>query len=92
MMVDIKKFYYISCNKLELTISNNIFNHGLLPILWFNQGLYGLIPAALIANTRPLFPKLLFKFTWDQTIEISQEVGKLLSNQQFNGQTNDSSN
>ena len=89
----IKEFYYIeNKNSICPGMSPEILNHGPLPILWHNQGLYGLIPAALVFNALILFQatKISFAFAWNQTIPIPQEIGDQLTNKQFDYNTDES--
>lgn len=95
-MLDVKKFYYIDCKGLFFCITLKDFPYGPLPIIWYNQGLYGIIPIAIVTNAIECLKntKKVFKddnidgvFTSGQTIEIPQEIGDQLTNKQFNHQT-----
>lgn len=77
------KFYYVDCEKKYFTVLSNDFHCGSLPIIWHNQGLYRLIPIAMVANTiRYLeYSERSGDFFWDQGLEIPQEIGKQLFNE-----------
>lgn len=101
-MLGVKKFYYLTWKKSEFSLTLNIFNHGPLPILWHNQGLYGLIPVEVVANaiqylktkkvSTPPYPvnAARVEFHWDQARAIPQQIGEQLFNEQFNNQTDSS--
>lgn len=89
-MLGVKRFYYVNWGKSSFSVKSSDFHHGPLSILWHNQGLYRLIPVAMVINTiRYLeYSERSGDFFWDQGLEISPEIGKQLFNEQFNNQTN----
>lgn len=50
-MINIKEFYCISGDTTEFMATLDVFPIGPLPILWRYKGLYGMIPAAIVANS-----------------------------------------
>lgn len=91
----IKEFYYIE-NKTSISpgMTAGMLNRGPLPILWHNQGIFGLIPAALVANALTLYrvTNIAFSFTWDQTIGVTAGIGMELVNEQFDNQASNGTN
>lgn len=45
-----KEFYCVICDKPDFIVGYKTFDRGPLPILWRHKGIYGVIPAAIIAN------------------------------------------
>lgn len=84
-----KKFYYTDCKEAVLIIESDMFVFGPEPILWYNQGMYRLIPVALVANAIQLldeneFGKPIIRFHWGCSVSIPQEIGDQLANKPFN--------
>ncbi len=86
--MEIKRTYYYNCSDKELKVSLKDFKDGPLPLVWFNQGMYGVIPASIIedfisaAKDRAKLPQLDRKkcdaLYWDQCTVIKPKIAKLL--------------
>ena len=87
-MLDIKKLYCVDCKNPDLTIDRDFFGHGPLPMLWYCQGMYKLIPVEIIANILQLLkPGDFGRLFWDQGISICTNIGDQLTNKQFDYDT-----
>ena len=90
MTIIIKKTYYHICSsKKGLFISQADLTRGVKPLIWFNQGLWGIISAEKIRNIldniqdRENLPTLdkkkeIGKFYWDDVEIIPAKIAKLL--------------
>lgn len=89
-MVTIKKSYYHVCGSNEkLVLQKNDLIQGAKPLVWFNNGLWGVVSKEKIANTitnmqdQANLPVLdrkpdVGKFYWDDCEVIPHKLGKLL--------------
>lgn len=50
MITQTKKFYYVESMKKQITVRPEDFPDGPLPLVWNNQGLYGVIRVEIINN------------------------------------------
>ncbi len=87
--VVVKMSYYHVCGGKDLTLTEDDLSKGLMPLVWFNKGLWGIIPVEIIANAftnledRKRLPKLvkkplIGKFYWDQCVPIPAKAAKAL--------------
>lgn len=77
-----KEFHYFCINKLEIIL---LLNHVEHPILWNNNGQYGLIPFARIQNALENWKNVHDKdivpseqFDWCDVIKISPQIANAL--------------
>lgn len=98
------KLYLMMCDESAFTVEStkDFFELGPQPILWRHKGVYGLIPAAIVANVIEFFtgdlglpnihPMCMHRFHWGSTITVPSEIGELLFNEQFDNQTESNKN
>ncbi len=87
-MLTIKKTYYYVCSGKRLLVLKDSLTKGVKPLIWFNQGLWGIISAEKIANIianmedqekLPVIDKIaISKFHWDEVEIIPPKIAKLL--------------
>ncbi len=88
-MVTIKKTYYHACGGKRLLILKDGLKKGAMPLIWFNQGAWGIVSAEKIANIianmedcerLPVLDKKIAvgKIHWDEVEIIPPKIAKLL--------------
>lgn len=89
-MLGISDFYDVELHKDELKLTRNILlNRRVRPILWMNNGLYGLVPKEKVSNAvkyleaqhklHPMSPyPIYWIFYWDEVIHVPPKIGKQL--------------
>lgn len=92
----INKFFCVVLHKDELKVSfSMLFNDsGVLPIIWMNNGLYGLLTREKVKNTlqylennKKLQPTNIYPswtFYWDEVLLMPPAVGEQLFGKQSN--------
>jgi len=88
-MLETKEFYYVNCEEPFFIIKLDMFTSGPLPILWHNQGLYGLISLEWVANAIRYLKdsNKSSDLFWIQTQSINPIIGDQLTNKQFDYKT-----
>ena len=92
-MTVIKKTYYHACGGKRLLILKGGLTKGAMPLLWFNQGAWGIVSAEKIANiiadikdyeNLPTLDKKVAvgKLHWDEVKIIPPKIAKLLFDDQ----------
>ena len=89
MTAIIKRTYYYACGGKRLFVLKDSLTKGIKPLIWFNQGLWGIISAEKIANVitnmedqekLPVIDrkKDVGKLYWDEVEIIPSKIAKLL--------------
>lgn len=94
-MFKVNNSYCITLHKNKLKVFSNNLNQGTLPIVWMNNGQYGLIVREKIKNViqffendkklHPLNPILAsYTFHWSEVLLLPPAIGEQLFSKQSN--------
>ncbi len=83
------KYYYIIETKDTdpVHITRSMLPLGPMPVLWCNDGIFALIPSAMLEEIYGLEKDAMLLIHWDQTYILSPVIGALLCDQSYKGVT-----
>lgn len=85
--LDLVQLYYIQTKKDTFDLTLDMVKGGALPILWFNQGLYGIVPIELIHDAIRVLNDVkqsqpynyhVWPICWEMVKPIPTELGEFL--------------
>jgi len=89
----IKRYYIIEHKGHTINITRSMLSLGPIPILWCNDGMYAIIPGAILEE---LFENgsdssMTCRIWWEEAYELPQDIGRLLCDKSYN-QSSDNHN
>ena len=94
--MQIKRYYVIEYKGRTIDITRDALLLGPMPILWCNDGMYAIIPGAILEelfeypapskpDELPHISNSMQQIYWEQAYELKLDVGRLLCDRNYNG-------
>lgn len=84
-----KSYYILEHKGRTIDITRDALLLGPMPVLWCNAGMYAIIPGAILEELFEYDSGRCHRVWWEQAYELDPDVGRLLCDSTYNGETHD---
>jgi len=81
----IKRYYIIEYKGDTINITRNMLTLGPIPVLWCNDGMYAIVPGAILEELFDVSGDKMSHIWWEQAYELPREIGLLLCDSTYTG-------